>query len=70
MVAYTEFVVQRLAFFIFEAYDNLRVRVVSRTTCGLAVDITLEPILDNMENVNEAMRIIQAVETTRFDTLP
>lgn len=39
-------------------------------TYRLARDLNLEAVLGTMENVNEAMRILVLVSSTRFDTFP
>lgn len=70
VVAYTEFVLRVVAFLLFEAYDNIRAWAVSKDLIRLARGLNLEPSLGSMENVNEALRLLTAVEATRFDTLP
>lgn len=69
VVTCTEFVARKLHLIFFEAQDNLRMWVVSGDNCRLARDLNLEPILGSMENVTEALRILEVVENTRFEKM-
>lgn len=70
VVAYTEFVAGTLASILFWAYDNIRAWVFITETCRVARDLNLELILRSIQDLTKALRIIEVVENTRFDTLP
>lgn len=70
VVAYTESVVRTVAFSFFDAKESLRVWALSQNTCRLAQYLNLEPVFRTIANVTEAIRILDVVTNTRFDTLP
>lgn len=59
-----------MTFLLCKIYDKLRLWAVSPDTNRLAWDLNLEPVLGTTEYVTQAMRILDAVIGTRFDTLP
>lgn len=70
VVAYTEFVARVCALLLFEAYDNVRLWAVGHDLCCIALELSLEPMLGSMENVNGGTHILGVIEETRFEKLP